>query len=260
RFVAAGDCRSHPERWALVAAAIEKAQPSLLVFNGDLVYDGRNDELWDSGFFTPASSLMKHVPFYPAPGNHEFEAPAYLKLFYTPADREENANWAQAVGPVLLIGIEGAQVWTEGSPNYKWMEGVLAASKEKFIFLANHYPAWSSGAHGKGNERPMLQMRNSIMPLLAKYHATALLAGHDHNYERNEPPAEIGVTSITTGGAGAPGRGKSAAGAAGNPYSKVFAAVLHYCLFEVDGDKCVMKVYDLDGKVIDEKTFVARKP
>lgn len=257
RFVAAGDSRSNPGRWAEVAAGIEKAAPQLLVFSGDLVADGRDDSLWDAQFFGPAKSMLARTPFYPAPGNHEYDGAAYFKMCYTPANEELNSTWSQAVGNVLLIGIQGAQPWEPGSANHQWLDKVLGESKEKYIFLISHYPAWSSGKHGN-NEGPIIAMRTHLMPLLVKHKATALLAGHDHNYERNEPPANIGVTSITTGGAGAPLRPKSARSGAGNPYSKAFVVTLHYCVFDVDKDKCEMKVYDLDGKMIDERVFPPR--
>ncbi len=257
RFVAAGDSRSNPNRWAAVAAGIEKAAPQLLVFSGDLVADGRDDGQWDQQFFGPGKSMLARTPFYPAPGNHEFDGQAYFKMCYTPAKEELHSNWSQAVGLVLFIGIQGAQEWAPGSENHKWLDQVLGASKEKYIFLISHYPAWSTGKHGN-DEGPIVQMRINVMPLLVKHKATALLGGHDHNYERNEPPANIGVTSITTGGAGAPLRPRSNRQAAGNPHSKFFAAVLHYCVFDLDNEKCEMKVYDVDGKVIDQCMFAPR--
>ena len=257
RFVAAGDSRSNPDRWAAVAAGIEKAAPQLLVFSGDLVADGRDDAQWDHQFFTPAKSMIARTPFYPAPGNHEFEGEAYFKMCYTPAKEELNSNWSQGVGNVLFIGIQGAQHWEPGSANNQWIDKVLGESKEKYIFLISHYPAWSSGKHGN-NEGPIVAMRTHLMPMLVKHKATALLGGHDHNYERNVPPENIGVTSITTGGAGAPLHPKSARSAAENPHSKAFAATLHYCVFDVDKDKCEMKVYDVNGTVIDECVFPPR--
>ena len=255
RFVAAGDCRSHPDRWAAVAAAIHKARPELMVFSGDMVGDGRWDHTWDQEWSDPARALLASVPIYPVIGNHEHNAAAYFELFYTPSENPRNKKWAQAVGTVLFIGIDGAAEWSGDSPNGKWLEEVLKKSKEKFIFLATHYPAWSSGPHGKGNEGQMRAARKFIMPLLAKYNATAMIAGHDHDYERSEPPADQGVTCIVTGAAGAPTYGKSA----NNPYSKAFAAKLSFCVFDVNGDTCDMKVYEPSGRLIDERTFKARK-
>jgi hypothetical protein len=94
------------------------------------------------------------------------------------------------------------------------------------------------------------------MPLLAKYHATAFICGHDHCYERSEP--EGGVTAITTGGAGAPLYRKVQDAAKQNPWSKVFAPQLHYCLIEVSGDACTLKAFTPDGELLDTRTWKAR--
>ncbi len=44
-----------------------------------------------------------------------------------------------------------------------------------------------------------------------------------------------------------------------NPYSKVFAPVLQYSLFEVRGDTCAFPAKTPDGKVLDRLTFRARR-
>ena len=82
-----------------------------------------------------------------------------------------------------------------------------------------------------------------------------MIAGHDHDYERSEPPAGAGVTCIVAGGGGAPLYGKQGK----NSYSKVFHTKLHYCVFDVKGDTCTMKAYDAQGNVLDETAFKARK-
>ena len=249
--MALGDCRSHPDRWAAVAAAALKHDPELVVFSGDLVSAGRNERLWDREFFTPAAKLLSTVPFYPVLGNHEDNSPLYYQMFYTASEGGTGDNWAESLHGVLFIGIDGAANWKTGGQNHQWLEGVLKAAKEKFVFLFTHYPAWSSGPHGS-----IAASREFIMPLLAKYHATAMIAGHDHLYERSEPPADKGVTCIVSGGAGAPLYPKRKS--ANNPYSKICVTTLHYCVLDVSDAACQMKVYALDGKVIDEKTFKPR--
>jgi len=255
RFVAAGDCRSYPKSWAAVAAGMRKAEPEVVLFTGDLLSDGLWDWQWDVEFFNPAKAMLSSVPFYCAIGNHEHHAPVYFELMYSPGGDGKSANWSQTFGDVLLIGIDGSQNWGGNSPNGQWLEGVLKESKAKFIFLATHYPAYSSGPHGRRPDGGMAWSRKTIMPLLAKYNATAMIAGHDHIYERSEPPKGQGVTCIVSGGAGAPIYGRSAK----NSFSKAFASKLHYCLFEINGDVCEMKVLEPNGKVIDQKTFEARE-
>lgn len=263
RFIAMGDSRTHPEAWAKLAAAALKAKPDLAVFSGDLVSDGRDDWQWSEDLFTPASKFFANVPFYPIMGNHESGSPLFDQIFYAPTKDGYGHRWSQTIGSVLLIGIDGREVFAPGSPNGRWLAGVLAGSQAKFIFLVVHYPGWSSGSHGRCRpdgtpvEAAVRRSRFVIEPLLEKYRATAIICGHDHYYERTELPG--GLTQIITGGAGAPLREKLGTAARQNPYSKVFVSKLHYCLFEVDGDTCVMKAVTPEGEVIDTRRWKARR-
>ncbi|MCY2925471.1 MAG: metallophosphoesterase [Planctomycetota bacterium] len=242
RFAACGDNRSHPESWSKVVAGILKARPELLVATGDLASSGKIDELWDKEFFGPARDLFATVPLYAVLGNHDAASPVFFEMIHGPDGEGRDKNWSQTLGDVLLIGIDGQNAG-------EFVESALKGSKAKFAFLATHYPAYSSGPHGDNDGS-----KNVLMPILAKYKATAMLAGHDHSYERSEPPAGKGVTCIVTGGGGAPIYGKTNR----NAYSKVFAATLHFCLFEIQGDTCQMKAIDTTGAVLDEKAFRVR--
>jgi len=259
QFAALGDSRTYPKDWQKVAAATTKANPAFAIFGGDMVNSGKNDNEWDEQFCTPAKEFLATIPFYGIIGNHESNCPLFTKLFKTPQDSK---NWSQQVGSVLFIGIDGAMDWSNDSDLTKWLEKLLAESKAKFIFLTSHYPPWTSGNHGKLNnqgrpaERPTRQGQDVVMPLLEKYNATAMFAGHDHSYERSEPTG--GVTMIVTGGAGAPLRQKTKNAAKQNPHSKVFASAHHFCILSVNGDTCSMEVINLEGKAIDTKTWTAR--
>ncbi|KKM66837.1 hypothetical protein LCGC14_1477230, partial [marine sediment metagenome] len=84
-----------------------------------------------------------------------------------------------------------------------------------------------------------------IIPLLNKYKVTAYICGHSHNYERSELPG--GVTQIISGGAGAPPHRKMTTAAQQNPYSKIFASELHFCLFEIADGTARVKVLTPQG-------------
>ncbi|MHC4295568.1 MAG: metallophosphoesterase family protein [Planctomycetota bacterium] len=266
RFVALGDSRTQPQEWAKVSAAVVREKPAVVLFSGDMVTDGWRNWEWDEEFFGVAEDLFATIPFYPVIGNHEKDVPLYDELFYTPAHGGRGRNWVQCIGDVMLIGIDGGfrADFSPNSKNAQWLETQLAHGRNaRFIFLVTHYPAWSSGKHGelgddsRPREHTSRQARELVAPLLVKYNATAMIAGHDHFYERSEPPG--GVTHIITGGGGAPLRKKSENPTEQNPYSKAFASELHYCLFEVDGDVCTAKAITTEGKLLDSKTWSARK-
>ncbi|HET6429330.1 MAG TPA: metallophosphoesterase, partial [Phycisphaerae bacterium] len=265
RIVIAGDSRSNADDWALVAAAILKEKPDLLVFLGDMCDRGTSDWLWDEHYLASdaARRLLATVPYYPVHGNHEEYAPVMRKLFHTPSADGTSLDWAQEIGPALIVGVDGrpAHDWRDT----RWLKKTLETSKAKFLFFCTHYPAYSSGSNGRldpkmgePKDRGYTTARRVFLPLLRKVGATAFLASHEHMYERSELPG--GITQIIAAGAGAPRSRKHPDAAAANPYSKVLEPTLHYTLFDMQGDRCVYTAKRPDGTVIESLVFPARKP
>ncbi|KKK69849.1 hypothetical protein LCGC14_2929910, partial [marine sediment metagenome] len=263
RFIVAGDSRSNTHDWATVSAAILAEKPDLLVFNGDMNDNGTSDWEWDTHFMGPASAkkLLATVPFYPIWGNHEGNASIMGKFFHTPSPTGAGKNWAQQIGSVQFVGLDGrpSHRWR----NNRWIDKTLAASKGKFIVFCSHYPAYSSCGNGELDSRGQPEdsgyriARKTILPLLRKYKAAAFMVAHEHCYERSDLPG--GLTQIIAAGAGAPRSRLSDDAKAQNPYSKVFARSLHYELFEVDGDRLSFTAKAPDGKVIDRVSWQARE-
>ncbi len=275
RLVILGDSRTNTDDWAEMAAAALREKSDLLVFTGDMCSRGTNDWEWDEHFFAPeaARKLLASVPFYCVKGNHEEEAPLFSELFYTPSPDGKAENWAQQVavpaGPegaarpmLLLIGIDGqwSPTWNQ---TRRWLEQTLSESNAKFILLASHYPAWSSGKNGELDDRTGLPRhwayvngRQVVVPLLARYGAAALVVSHEHHYERSDLPG--GLYQIISGGAGAPRSSRSRNAEKQNPYAKVFAREMNYCLFQLAGETCEFQAKGLDGEVLDRLSWKAR--
>ncbi len=251
RFVAMGDSRTYPKDWASVANAVVQKNPALVLFSGDMVTDGREDHQWDAEFFGVVKPYFASIPTFYVVGNHEEGSPLVGSLVPVAACD----HWKATAGGALLIGIDGALDWAASSTNLKWLETTLKENREPFVFLCSHYPPWSSGVHGARHERTSIEARQNILPLLKKYHATAFIAGHDHDYERSEPPE--GVTVIVSGGAGAPLYPKLPLGQ--NPHSKVFHCKHHFCLFTIDGNQCTMQVLTPEGTLLDSKSWAGRQ-
>jgi hypothetical protein len=264
RFAVASDVQTVSAVWPALTAAIVKQRPNLLVFTGDMVANGRHDASWDREFLGPARELFAVTPLYPVEGNHELESPILPDLFYTAAPEGRGLTWAQQVGEVLLIAINGVKSYATGTDNYAWLERTLAASDAKFIFLFSHYPAFGSDryagvdASGKPIDGKTHQGRIILMPLLARYNATAMVGGHDHFYERSEPPG--GVTAIICGGGGGRLSSRNGGWENVNPCSRAYASRHHYLLFDVDADTCTMKAFALNGELLDTRTWQARQP
>ena len=257
-FAILGDSATRVDVWERIARAVAGRRPALAVFTGDMVSTGRSDARWDEDFFGRARDLLADVPLYAVMGNHEEKCPIFEALFLGSGGGQ---NWVQEAGDVLLVGLDGALDWSAGGANAAWLEARLRASRAPFVFAFNHYPPWSSAVHGRLGEdgrpveHPARAVRETIVPMLVAHRATALVAGHDHCYERSELPG--GLTLITSGGAGSylyPNREDPRQ----NPHSKVFASRFHYCWVRVAEGVCRLEAVADDGQTLDERTWAAR--
>jgi len=70
----------------------------------------------------------------------------------------------------------------------RWIEDQLQNSTAQYIFVAGHYPIYSTGEHG-----PFECLGRNLDPLLRKYNVNAYFSGHDHNLQHiqiNQTDAE----------------------------------------------------------------------
>ncbi|MDL5045318.1 metallophosphoesterase [Oscillatoria amoena NRMC-F 0135] len=259
RIAIAADAGPLPDVWRGIADRISLQRPNLCVFVGDHVSHGRVQAEWKPQFFDPAAELLRNVPLYPVPGNHDQDSPLLDQYLCWPGKRW---GWAQLLGPVLLIGIEGAADWSDGSPARRWLIDTLETSKARYILGFNHYPAFSSGPHLRGDdmglprERACRVARSVLLPIWEAFDVTAVFSGHDHFYERSQLPG--GLTLITTGGAGAYlYDGNAIAGQ--NPHSRCLVRQHHFCLLDVSADTCELRVIGHDGSRLDDVRFVPRR-
>lgn len=256
RFAAVGDTDGGP--WKGVAAAIARQAPDFVLHAGGMNYFPMLNGCWQ-GIFADAAPLHATVPMYAVRGYREAGSPEFDQLFYRPGDpagRDE--TWTHAVGPVRLIGL-GLEDFSPGSARAQWLEATLKEAREKFIFVLHHAPPYSSDEMSRNLDEYQARGREVIMPLLAKYKATAMISANGHAYERSEPPPEQAVTALVAGACGGTTRPRpSGRASANNPSLKVFRGTTHYLWFEVDGDACRMEARTPPGEVIDTATFKAR--
>ncbi|MEI6125792.1 MAG: metallophosphoesterase, partial [Pseudomonadota bacterium] len=125
-FAACGDSRSSPEIWARTAAFICSRKPALFIHTGDMVTEGFLYNAWPREMFDPAAELLSSVPAYPVIGNHEYNADIFQRLLQPPSGLQ---NWEQRIGPVQIIGIDGALDWSSGSARWpQFLPGIRACA------------------------------------------------------------------------------------------------------------------------------------
>jgi predicted phosphodiesterase len=248
-FVVYGDSRTLTEDHAAVSYAIAAETADFVVHTGDLVTQGENWDEWGREFFAPARPYLQQAAVWPVRGNHEGDAVFLRELFELPG----NELWYSFDYGNVHFAVLDSQVLDEDSGQMLgWLEQDLAGSEADWKFVALHVPMFNVGGHGSKWGRA------DFLPVVEQHGVDFVLAGHSHLHERFVPIGPAGakpVIYVVTGGGGAPRHPASPspllAGGIG-------ASELHYCLFEVDGERLSMTVRRPDGSVLDNLRLVKR--
>ena len=245
RFVAMGDSRSQEKIFAQIMKQTEKIAPDIIISMGDLVEEGGEENQWTDQFFNVADSYINHIPFISTLGDHEGDSDngrLFAHYFYPHKDWTK-LWYSFDFGEAHFVSLDYRHA--DNPEMINWFKQDMKKTKAKWIFVFMHRPCYNFGGH-----RSM--WGRQIWPkLFQQYHIDIVFAGHSHIYERFYPvrPSHTHlwpVTYITTGGAGAELYDIS---------QSVFLAktdsVHHFIVFDIKNDSLSMKVYSLDGSVID---------
>jgi len=220
RFVAYGDARFHdpkdfeaanpPVRVALVRA-VAAANPPLICFSGDLVYNGYDENDWKVWDDETSVWRDKKIPVYPAIGNHELHGDptvAFGNYFRRFPDLKNSRYYSVRAANVLILTLY-ISLDEFGCPQGLWLAERLdrVPSDVDFVFLLLHHPPYTSssdanplrGGHSARSSEQQLATMLEHRQAQARFRII-VLAGHVHNYERHE---HGGVTYFVSGGGGA---------------------------------------------------------
>jgi tartrate-resistant acid phosphatase type 5 len=181
KFAAFGDYGDGPGTPA-VAQLVNSQTPDFIVTVGDNCYDAEPIAEQVGKYF---GNYVTSGRFWPSLGNHDFGdrcgggsgASGYRAYFNLPG----NERYYQVRhGPVELFAVNSAGVEPDGatpdSTQALWLQRALAASTAPWKIVYFHHSPFSSGqSHGS--------VRRMRWPFEA-WGASAVLSGHDHNYER----------------------------------------------------------------------------
>ena len=219
-FVVFGDSRVAfpgapiPVAYQRILTESNLINPDLIVHTGDLVYGyGDSEDQLKIEYSNIGKLMSTMVPkIYFVPGNHDFQTPLTTKYFRKMTGQKKDYFSFDHRGVTFIIlntDIPG-EVGEITGEQRTWLENELEKKKNsRAIFVFMHRPLFSFlilNADQKGDlPEPMYNFvsekaRWSLIDLLVKYKATAVLAGHEHLYYRTDYK---GVPFITLGGGGA---------------------------------------------------------
>jgi hypothetical protein len=198
RIAVIGDYGDGSQAEADVAALVRSWNPDLVVTTGDNNYPKGEAATIDRhvgryysqfiapyrGDFGPGAGTNR---FFPSLGNHDWMTTGgrppvpqpYLDYFTLPEGPGQERYYDFVWGPVQFFVVDsdyrepdGAY---DGSAQAAWLQERLAASTAPWKLVVMHEPPYSSGFHGSS---PRMRWPYD------EWGASAVLAGHDHTYER----------------------------------------------------------------------------
>ncbi|MDX2084854.1 MAG: metallophosphoesterase [Candidatus Melainabacteria bacterium] len=245
RWVAFGDSGSgavFQKEIAQRMLAFHQLTPfSMMLMLGDNIYpDGNVEKYGKDRLLLPYEPLRaRSVQLHAVLGNHD-------------------VLWKNGAPMVRMLSMPGRfYQFTEGSVDFfaldtnqfddvqqQWLKNALASSKAPWKVVFGHHPVFSSGLHGDN-----AHLIKTLRPLLAKYHVSLYLAGHDHNYERFKPIES--VTYVVSGGGGAWLRkfGKISS------HSQVRKSVHHFLYLQANPEQLQVQAIDKTGHCFDRVTL-----
>jgi hypothetical protein len=123
----------------------------------------------------------------PAVGNHEYRTPeagGYFEYFGNAAGQPGEGWYAYELGTwhIIVLNSNCAEVDCEaGSEQEQWLRTQLSTDPHLCTLAYMHHPRFSSGRHG--DDETIVDLWQALQD----YGVEAVLAGHDHNYERLRP-------------------------------------------------------------------------
>jgi PKD repeat protein len=198
-FAVIGDYGTGSSNEATVASMVNSWNPDFVITVGDNRYTSDYDEtvgqfycnyLADagSGSFCPGN-LNTTNAFFPSLGNHDYSDGGglneYLDYFTLPGNGIVSSNTSGneryydfIIGPVHFFVVDSDQAISSTADNTaqrNWLQAQLAASTSPWQVVYLHHAPFSSAQHGSISD---------VQFPYASWGADAVLAGHDHVYER----------------------------------------------------------------------------
>lgn len=164
---------------------------------GDNAYRSGTNHQFQSNFFSPYKSILKHTPVWPAYGNHDARRWTFFNVFSLPTKAEvggvasETENYYSFnYGNLHVVMLDSVSSRIQkNSKMLRWLKKDLKAATQKWLVAVLHHPPYTKGTHDSDNIADsggrMRNVRRFVLPLLEEAGVDVVLSGHSHMYERS---------------------------------------------------------------------------
>jgi len=236
RFLAFGDSGAATSDQLALRDQMFEFPYQLILHTGDMAYESGTLQQLQDNLFAVYGQLFKNLPFFPAPGNHDYktaDGAPFREVFSLPgSERFYSYDW----GRVHFVALDTEADYASQA---LWLDQDLAATTQPWKIVYMHRPPFSSGTHGSDSGG-----QKFFVPLFEKHHVQLVLAGHDHDYERIKP--RNGVAYVVTGGGG---EGTRIVGT--SSFTAFSDDVIHFVYVEVGAAELVLHAVDATGVEFD---------
>jgi hypothetical protein len=281
RFFVLGDYGNGTDGQREVAAAMTREFERLagsdnpvrfVITTGDNIYadlnigirathSGDSDADWDTKFFSPNAGIIREIPFYPSPGNHDGngsenrgDLPVYLDNFFFPANKPARWYAFQFADLAEFFSLDTTTntltgrpkpVFLPGGEQFAWFQKQIGESKMPWKIPYFHHPPFNAGPFHGASLKDLKHFCDSFVQNGVK----VVFSGHEHNFQFTGQNAETSGIEYVVSGAGGELR-------TGDVRRKMIAASItgwaaerHFLEVEIDGKE--MQIRPLGAKPIE---------
>lgn len=237
-----------PGRQGTLARLVRERDPDLCLHAGDVVYPDGARERWGAAFFRPFGALIRSVPLYALPGEHDLKTEdgrPFDEVFHPPTNGPAASprTYSFDCGDVHFVAFDVTSGGGSSRERREWLAEDLARTSATWKVVLIQEPPFSDGKKGDSEG-----IKKHIVPILESLGVDLVLSGDDHNYQRFWPIR--GITYIVTGGGGV-----STYPVATTLRTAYTEAVLHFVFGTADAREMTLEAIDLEGRVFDAVTL-----
>ena len=252
KFAVLGDFGTGDEEQYQLAETMARVRQQfpfeLVLLTGDNLYGSERPQDFRRKFEVPYKPLLDaKVKFYASLGNHDSREQRSYPLFNM--DDQLYYSVEAPAQDVRFLALES----TYPEPRQlEWFENALRTAGEDWKIAFMHHPLYSSGGrHGSD-----VQLRERLEPMLVRYNASVVFAGHDHFYERVKPQHGIVHFVVGSGGKLSPGDIEEDSGLTARGFDTDYA----FLVAEILEDRMTFNVIARSGRVVDSGVVTRREP
>lgn len=178
-----------------------------MLLSGDNAYSsGTNSEFNTKFFNIYQNDVLKNMPLWPAPGNHDYNNGAstattvpYYSIFTTPTNAEAGgvasgtkAYYSFDYGNIHFISLDSygtvasKKMYDTTGAQAVWLKQDLAANTKPWVIAYWHHPPYTMGSHNSDSESDLVAIRTNFIRILERNGVDMIITGHSHDYERSK--------------------------------------------------------------------------